>query len=76
MPEVTIKYKTAKAFKALQDVAKAFDMIIEKPKETATNEHLPIRFSKKPDANALSDIWKDNPKTLEEIREKAWGDRR
>jgi hypothetical protein len=38
-------------------------------------KQLPIRFAKKPDANALSGIWKDNPITLEELREKAWGNR-
>jgi len=36
---------------------------------------LPIRFSDKPDANALSGIWKDKPVTIEELRKKAWGDR-
>ena len=31
---------------------------------------LPIRFADKPDANALSGIWKDNPVTIEELRKK------
>lgn len=75
MPEVIIKYKNAKALKALQDFAKAFDMVIEKPVQQKQHTDIPIRFSKKPDANALSGIWKDNPITLEELRKKAWGDR-
>jgi len=76
MPEVIIKYKSAKALKALQDLAKAFDMVIEKPEADKKREtNLPIRFAKKPDVNALSGIWKDNPMTIEELREKAWGDR-
>jgi len=79
MPEVIIKYKGQKALKALQDLAKAFDMEIEQPiaSENLTNaekyKHLPIRFAENPDANALSGIWKDNPITLEEIRKESWG---
>ena len=77
MPEVIIKYNNAKALKALQDLAKAFDMIIESSPngENRSRADLPIRFSNKPDANALSGIWKDKPVTLEELREKAWGNR-
>ena len=75
MPEVIIKYKNAKALKALEDFVKAFDMIIEKPTEEKLPANIPIRFAKKPNANALSGIWKDNPITIEELRKKAWGDR-
>jgi hypothetical protein len=76
MPEVIIKYKNSKALKALQDLAKAFDMVIEKPAEKKRDiTDLPIRFADKPDANALSGIWKDKPVTFEELRKKAWGDR-
>ena len=77
MPKVIIKYKNGKALKALQDLAKAFDMVIEKPageKHSVTD--LPIRFADKPDANALSGIWKDKPVTIEELRKKAWGNLR
>ena len=80
MPEIIVKYKSARALQALQDFAKYFDIIIEKPaKKKAVKPQqsadLPIRYAKKPDANALSGIWKDNPKTLEQIRKKAWGNR-
>ena len=74
MPEVIIKYKNSKSLKALQELAKAFDMVIEQPQVQA-DKTLPIRFAKKPNVNALAGIWKDEPKTLEEIRKKAWGDR-
>jgi hypothetical protein len=76
MPEVIIKYKNIKALKALRDLAKAFDMVIEEPsidKEHVTD--LPVRFADKPDANALSGIWKDKPVTITELRKKAWGGR-
>ncbi len=74
MPEVIIKYKNVKALKALRDLAKSFDMVIEKPagKDVA---NLPIRFASKPDANALFGIWKDKPVTIEKLRKKAWGER-
>jgi hypothetical protein len=76
MPEVIIKYKNTKSLKALQDLAKAFDMEIEKPIEKdKVTRNVPIRFSTKPDANALSGIWKDTPMSIEELRKKAWGDR-
>jgi len=76
MPEVIIKYKNLKSLKALQDLAKAFDMVIKTPTtKEKDKDALPIRFAKKPNANALSGIWKDSPITLEELREKAWGTR-
>ena len=75
MPEVTIKYKGKKAFKALQDLAKVFDLVIKQQEESQQQQRLPIRFSKNPDANSLSGIWKDKPVTIEALRKKAWGDR-
>jgi hypothetical protein len=76
MPEVTVKYKNNKSLKALQDLAKAYNMEIEKPVEKGKEtKKPPIRFSARPDANALSGIWKDTPMTLEDLRKKAWGDR-
>jgi hypothetical protein len=76
MPEVIIKYKNSKSLKALQELAKAFDMVIEKPQSKKNQiTDLPIQFAENPDANSLSGIWKDNPITPEELRKKAWGDR-
>jgi hypothetical protein len=81
MPELTVKYKSAKALKALQDLAKTFDIVIETPekngssheKERATN--LPITFAKHPDLKALAGIWEGRDVTLEQLRKEAWGDR-
>ena len=51
-------------------------MVIEKPvSQKQPVKDLPIRFADKPDVNALSGIWRDNPLTIEELRKKAWGDR-
>ena len=81
MPEVIIKYKSARALKALQDLTKLFDMVIERPltsRPLLSREQvpdLPITFSKKPDVTALAGIWKDRDITLEELRKKAWGNR-
>lgn len=76
MHEVIIRYKNTRSLKALEDLAKAFDMEIEKPADKNKQvKNAPIRFSDKPDANALSGIWKDNPVTITDLRKKAWGDR-
>jgi len=75
MPEVTIKYKGAKALKALQDLTKMFDMVIESPVNNNRSADLPITFSKNPDVKALAGIWQGRDITLEELRKEAWGDR-
>lgn len=74
MPEVTVKYKNRQSLKALQDLAKTFDMVIEKQDgKKKTGRVVPVRFAKKPNANVATDIWKDSPITTEELRKKAWG---
>lgn len=81
MPEVTIKYKSARALKALEDLTKVFDMVIEKPvtdqpmQSIKQDADLPITFSKTPNVTALAGIWKDRDIALEELRKKAWGNR-
>ncbi len=81
MPEVTVKYKSAKALKALQDLAKMFDIVIEKSTSVTRlqngrqTSHLPITFAKNPDVKALAGIWQGRDITLEELRKEAWGDR-
>ena len=76
MHEVTVKYKNSKSLKALQDLAKAYDMVIEERDKTKKlNPNLPITFAEEPDMSALWGIWKDDPITPEEIRKAAWGDR-
>lgn len=78
MPEVIIKYKSAKALQLLKDIAKYFDFIIETPQNKKGNKSqkdLPITFSDNPDVTALAGIWKGKDITLDDIRKKAWGDR-
>jgi hypothetical protein len=81
MPEITIKYKSAKALKALQNLTKLFDITIEGPvgkvasKDEEKAATLPITFAKHPDVKALAGIWQGKNITLEELRKDAWGDR-
>ena len=81
MPEVTVKYKSAKALKALQDLAKMFDIVIETPLgerpfgDVTRLGELPVTFSKDPDVTALAGIWQGKDITLNELRKKAWGER-
>jgi hypothetical protein len=81
MHEVTVKYKSAKALKALQDLAKIFDIVIEKPvSETPSPKNgkisdMPITFAQNPDVKALAGIWQGRDITLETLRKEAWGDR-
>lgn len=76
MHEVTVKYKNSKSLKALQDLAKAYDMVIEKHDTIEKQKpDLPVTFAEEPDPSVFWGIWKDNPMTLEELRKRAWGDR-
>jgi hypothetical protein len=77
MPEVTVKYKNNKSLKALQDLAKAYDMVIETPNITTEKpkSDFPITYAEEPDVTALWGIWKDDPVSPEELRKNAWGDR-
>jgi hypothetical protein len=81
MPQLTVKYKGAKALKALQDLTRMFDIVIEKPivndlsPEHAHLSGLPITFAKNPDVKALAGIWEGRDITLEQLRKEAWGDR-
>ncbi len=81
MPEVIIKYKSAKALQVIKDIAKYFDFVVEKPKTKKHDNNigkdaaLPIAFAENPDITALAGIWKDKDITLAGLRKKAWGDR-
>lgn len=75
MPEVIIKYKGAKALKALKDLTKMFDLVIEGPADNGQSIDLPITFAKDPDVTALAGIWQGKDITLEKLRKDAWGDR-
>ena len=81
MPELIIKYKSAKVLKALQELSKTLDIVIEKPRAKSPNKNeerstdLPITFAKNPDVTALAGIWQGRDITLEKLRKEAWGDR-
>jgi len=79
MPEIIIKYKDAKALKALKDLAKAFDIdIIDPARRNSASipkdyTALPIEFAKNPDIKALAGIWEGRDITLEQLRKESWG---
>jgi len=81
MPSVVVKYKNEKALKALQDLAKLFDISIEKAPEASIppiikpSNNLAITFAENPDITALAGIWEGKNITLNELRHEAWGDR-
>jgi len=79
MPEIRLKYKGAKALRAIQELAKGFDIVIENPivknapKKSDDYSALPITFSKNPDVTVLAGIWEGIDITLEQLRKEAWG---
>jgi len=78
MYEVTIKYKKTKTLNLLQEIGRYLDFTVEeKPKQITKKKSklIPITYAEKPDIMALSGIWKDKEIKLEELREKAWGNR-
>lgn len=81
MPQITIQYSSPKTLKILTDLATYFNfkIIPQSVPEQPTDEQrsaLPIDFASSPDFTALAGIWKDKEITLEDLREKAWGDRK
>jgi len=46
-----------------------------KVKAKSKRKSIPITYSKNPDIMALSGIWKNKNITLDELREKAWGNK-
>ena len=70
VPEVTVKYKSDKALKALQDLSKVFDLAIDVhgesnyPENNGQRTDLPITFSENPDIKALAGIWEGRNVTL------------
>jgi len=79
MPEIIVKYKSAKALRAIKKLATAFDIVIEDqivknaPNLPDDYSALAIVFSKNPDVTALAGIWEGRDITLEQLRKEAWG---
>jgi hypothetical protein len=79
MPEITIRSNNNIAIQKLVDFLQLFDFQIIKKREVPVDdedEDLPIDYAEEPDFMALAGIWKGRNITQEELRQKAWGDRR
>ena len=77
MERVVIEVNSSKNTEFLLELLKKFDFINSIKKEKSTkknmNNKIPIEWAKKnADIMALAGIWKDKPRTIEEIRDKAW----
>jgi hypothetical protein len=78
MPEVKIRYKNARTLKALRGIAKYFDFELEEDIKSVSKKRaasIPISYARNPDFKALAGIWKDKNITLDELRQKGWGER-
>lgn len=79
MTEITIRSNNNIAIQKLIDFLQLFDFQIIKKREIQVDdedEDLPITYAEEPDVLALAGIWKGRNITQEELRQKAWGDRR
>ena len=79
MTEITIRSNNNIAIQKLIDFLQLFDFQIVKKREVETeidDEDLPITYATEPDVLALAGIWESRNVTQEELRQKAWGDRR
>ena len=77
MERLTIELKSNQDMEFLLELLRKFDFINsikrENPMEKNKQGNLPIEWCKKnADIMALAGIWKNEPRTIEEIREKAW----
>ncbi len=79
MTEITIRSNNNIAIQKLIDFLQLFDFQIIKKREIQVDdedEDLPITYAEEPDVLALAGIWEGRNITQEELRQKAWGDRR
>ena len=79
MPTLTIKTTDIKSLDFLIELLSKFAFVKEIISETkevislSANNTLPFRKATgKPSIDDFAGIWKDEPKTIEQIREKAW----
>ena len=88
MIELTIKTDNKEALKKLLEFISTLDFKIVKKEEkeaslalepgkgSHSTDNIPVDWAVEPEkAKELFGIWKDHPKTIEEIRQLAWGDR-
>lgn len=79
MPTLTIKIDDSQNIDSLIEILSKF-AFVEDIKKTPEHEELPAssgtspirRAIGKPSINDFAGLWQNNPKTLEQIREKAW----
>lgn len=82
MTEITIRSNNNLAIQKLIDFLQLFDFQIIKKREVETeieddnDDDLPITYATEPDVLALAGIWEGRNITQEELRQKAWGNRR
>ena len=77
MERLIIEVNSSKNVEYLSELLKKFDFITsikkQKPIKKTNKNDMPIEWSKSnADIMALAGIWKNNPRSIEEIREKAW----
>jgi hypothetical protein len=77
MERLIIEVNSSKNVEFLSELLKKFDFITsikkQKPIKKTRKSNIPIEWSKSnADIMALAGIWKNKPRSIEEIREKAW----
>ena len=77
MERLIIEVNSRKNVEFLSELLKKFDFITsikkQKPIKKTSKNNIPIEWSKSnADIMALAGIWKNKPRSIEEIREKAW----
>jgi hypothetical protein len=77
MERLVVEVKNNKNMDFLVELLSKFDFIRkiekEKPAKKSKKNSLPVEWCKSnADIMALAGIWKNKPRTIEEIREKAW----
>ena len=80
--EVTINVKNWSDFEMLLPLLERLDISLKRGSQKKINKKdvsveikLPITFAEKPDFMSLAGIWKNQNKTLDQVRNSAWGER-
>jgi hypothetical protein len=79
MTEITIRSNNNIAIQKIFEIIQLFDLQIVKKREIIADDdddELPITYAEEPDVLALAGIWEGRNITREDLRQKAWGDRR